>query len=76
MGNILTSISEVAASKANVIEAGLEVCNKIFELVGARGSLSKWGLDRFWRNMRGAFNRFVKHCSVERFLLTVLTKMI
>ncbi|TVY89400.1 Dibenzothiophene desulfurization enzyme C [Lachnellula willkommii] len=43
---------QVAASKANAIEVALEVSSKIFELVGARGSLSKLGFDRFWRNTR------------------------
>ncbi|RDW77974.1 hypothetical protein BP5796_05826 [Coleophoma crateriformis] len=43
---------QVAATKANAIEVALEVSTKIFELVGARGSLSKYGFDRFWRNTR------------------------
>jgi alkylation response protein AidB-like acyl-CoA dehydrogenase len=43
---------EVAASKAQAIEAALETSSKIFELVGAKGSLSQYGFDRFWRNTR------------------------
>ncbi|KAL2793168.1 acyl-CoA dehydrogenase/oxidase [Aspergillus keveii] len=43
---------QVAASKAQAIEAALDTSSKIFELVGARGSLSQYGFDRFWRNTR------------------------
>ncbi|KAL4793133.1 acyl-CoA dehydrogenase/oxidase [Aspergillus venezuelensis] len=43
---------QVAASKAQAIETALEVSSKIFEFVGASGSLSKYGFDRFWRNTR------------------------
>jgi alkylation response protein AidB-like acyl-CoA dehydrogenase len=46
------AIAEVAASKAQAIEAALDTSSKIFELVGARGSLSQYGFDRFWRNTR------------------------
>jgi alkylation response protein AidB-like acyl-CoA dehydrogenase len=49
----LTLISEVVATKFNAIEISLEVGSKIFELTGARSSLGKYGLDRFWRNTRG-----------------------
>ncbi|KAF7557806.1 hypothetical protein G7Z17_g460 [Cylindrodendrum hubeiense] len=43
---------QVAASKATAIETTLRVSTKLFELVGARSSLSKYGFDRFWRNTR------------------------
>jgi alkylation response protein AidB-like acyl-CoA dehydrogenase len=46
---------QVAATKVTAIEISLEVGSKIFELVGARGSLAKWGFDRFLRNTRGLF---------------------
>ncbi|MEC3978764.1 acyl-CoA dehydrogenase family protein [Amycolatopsis sp. H20-H5] len=42
----------VAAAKQRVIETGLEIGTRIFELTGARASASKYGLDRFWRNLR------------------------
>ncbi|GAB3158992.1 monooxygenase [Amycolatopsis stemonae] len=42
----------IAAAKQRVIETGLEIGTKIFELTGARASASKYGLDRFWRNLR------------------------
>ncbi|BCS21627.1 uncharacterized protein APUU_22059A [Aspergillus puulaauensis] len=43
---------QVAASKAQVIETALETATKVFEYVGASGSLSRYGFDRFWRNTR------------------------
>ncbi|KAL4965721.1 acyl-CoA dehydrogenase/oxidase [Aspergillus stella-maris] len=43
---------QVAASKSQAMETALEVSSKIFEFVGASGSLSKYGFDRFWRNTR------------------------
>ncbi|KAJ5902330.1 hypothetical protein N7495_002858 [Penicillium taxi] len=43
---------QVAASKAQIIETALETTSKIFELIGARSSLSIYGFDRFWRNTR------------------------
>lgn len=42
----------IAAAKQRVIETGLEIGTKIFELTGARASAAKYGLDRFWRNLR------------------------
>jgi alkylation response protein AidB-like acyl-CoA dehydrogenase len=42
----------IAAAKQRVIETGLEAGTKIFELTGARASAAKYGLDRFWRNLR------------------------
>lgn len=44
---------EVAASKAIAIEAALEASSKIFEVMGASSSLTKYGFDRFFRNTRG-----------------------
>ncbi|KAL3481041.1 acyl-CoA dehydrogenase/oxidase [Aspergillus californicus] len=43
---------QVAASKAQVIETALETASKVFEYVGASGSLRHYGFDRFWRNTR------------------------
>ncbi|KZB86966.1 acyl-CoA dehydrogenase family protein [Amycolatopsis regifaucium] len=42
----------IAAAKQRVIDTGLEIGTKIFELTGARASATKYGLDRFWRNLR------------------------
>ena len=42
----------IAAAKLRIIEDGLEVATKIFELTGARASASKVGLDIYWRNLR------------------------
>lgn len=43
---------KIAAAKLRIIEDGLEVATKIFELTGARASASSVGLDIFWRNLR------------------------
>ncbi|AUI63943.1 acyl-CoA dehydrogenase family protein [Amycolatopsis sp. BJA-103] len=42
----------IAAAKQRVIDTGLEIGTKVFELTGARASATKFGLDRFWRNLR------------------------
>lgn len=42
----------IAAAKQRAVDTGLEIGTKIFELTGARASASKYGLDRFWRNLR------------------------
>ncbi|WP_020667953.1 acyl-CoA dehydrogenase family protein [Amycolatopsis nigrescens] len=42
----------VAAAKQRIVDTGLEIGTRIFELTGARASASKHGLDRFWRNLR------------------------
>jgi alkylation response protein AidB-like acyl-CoA dehydrogenase len=42
----------IAAAKQRTVDTGLEIATKIFELTGARASASKYGLDRFWRNLR------------------------
>jgi alkylation response protein AidB-like acyl-CoA dehydrogenase len=42
----------VAAAKLRIVEDGLEVTTKIFELTGARASTNSVGLDIFWRNLR------------------------
>jgi alkylation response protein AidB-like acyl-CoA dehydrogenase len=42
----------IAAAKQRAGDTGLEIATKIFELTGARASASKYGLDRFWRNLR------------------------
>lgn len=42
----------VAAAKVRIIEDGLEVATRIFELTGARASANAVGLDIYWRNLR------------------------
>jgi alkylation response protein AidB-like acyl-CoA dehydrogenase len=42
----------IAAAKQRIVDTGLEIGTRIFELTGARASASKYGLDRFWRNLR------------------------
>lgn len=42
----------IAAAKLRIVEDGLEVATKVFELTGARASANSVGLDIFWRNLR------------------------
>lgn len=42
----------VAAGKLRIVDDGLEVATKVYELTGARASASAVGLDIFWRNLR------------------------
>lgn len=42
----------VAAAKINAIKAGLTVTNQIFEVMGARATSSRYGFDRYWRDLR------------------------
>ena len=42
----------IAAAKLRIIEDGLEVATRIYELTGARASSNKVGLDIYWRNLR------------------------
>jgi len=42
----------VAAGKLRIIDDGLEVASKIYELTGARATANTVGLDIFWRNLR------------------------
>lgn len=42
----------VAAGKVRIIEDGLEIASKIYELTGARASANSVGLDIYWRNLR------------------------
>lgn len=46
------AILAVAAARAAADHAALTISNEIFALGGARSSLEKWNLDRFWRNAR------------------------
>ncbi|MUN42693.1 acyl-CoA dehydrogenase family protein [Actinomadura litoris] len=42
----------IAAAKQRIIKEGLEVCTRIFDVMGARSTASRHGFDRFWRNLR------------------------
>ncbi|WP_291044545.1 acyl-CoA dehydrogenase family protein [Herbiconiux sp.] len=42
----------IAAGKLRIVDDGLEVATKVYELTGARASASSVGLDIFWRNLR------------------------
>lgn len=43
---------DVAASKALTTRAGLDVCQRMFEVMGSRATAGSARLDRFWRNVR------------------------
>jgi alkylation response protein AidB-like acyl-CoA dehydrogenase len=43
---------DIAAAKASSTRAGLDVCNRMFEVMGSRATGSSARLDRFWRNIR------------------------
>ncbi|MBG8559446.1 MULTISPECIES: acyl-CoA dehydrogenase family protein [Pseudomonas] len=45
-------ILSVATARAHSDAASLKISSDIFSLLGASASLSKWNLDRFWRNAR------------------------
>jgi alkylation response protein AidB-like acyl-CoA dehydrogenase len=42
----------IAAAKQRIIRDGLDVCSRIFEVMGARSTAAEYGFDRFWRNLR------------------------
>ncbi|WP_194764150.1 acyl-CoA dehydrogenase family protein [Microbacterium sp. UFMG61] len=42
----------IAAGKLRIVDDGLEVATKVYELTGARASASSVGLDIYWRNLR------------------------
>jgi alkylation response protein AidB-like acyl-CoA dehydrogenase len=42
----------VAAAKQRIVDTGLEIATRIFELTGARATANKVGLDIYWRNLR------------------------
>jgi alkylation response protein AidB-like acyl-CoA dehydrogenase len=44
---VAVNIAKVAATKV-----GLDVTNRIFEVMGARSTSAKYGFDRYWRNLR------------------------
>ncbi|MDA3642987.1 acyl-CoA dehydrogenase family protein [Saccharopolyspora indica] len=42
----------IAAAKQRIIDTGLEVSTRIFEVTGARATANSVGLDIYWRNLR------------------------
>jgi alkylation response protein AidB-like acyl-CoA dehydrogenase len=42
----------VATAKAATTQAGLELTSRAFDVMGARATTAKAGMDRFWRNLR------------------------
>lgn len=42
----------ISAAKQRIIRDGLEVCSRIFEVMGARSTAAVYQFDRFWRNLR------------------------
>src|SRR6202046_4336435 len=43
---------ELAASKVTTSKAGLDITNRMFEVMGARAATGPARIDRFWRNLR------------------------
>jgi hypothetical protein len=43
---------EAYAAKVNATHVSLEITSRVFELMGARATASKYGFDRYWRNVR------------------------
>lgn len=52
---------EIATAKVATHKVGLDVTNRIFEVMGARSTSAKYGFDRYWRNLR----TFTLHDPVE-----------
>lgn len=42
----------VASAKVTATDTGLRVSSGIFEVTGSKSTQSKFGLDRFWRDIR------------------------
>jgi alkylation response protein AidB-like acyl-CoA dehydrogenase len=42
----------IATAKVAATRVGLDITNRIFEVMGARATSAKYGFDRYWRNLR------------------------
>jgi alkylation response protein AidB-like acyl-CoA dehydrogenase len=43
---------EAYAAKINATHVSLEITSRVFELMGARATASRYRFDRYWRNVR------------------------
>lgn len=43
---------EITTAKVAATRAGLDICNRLFDVTGARSTHAELGLDRHWRNLR------------------------
>ena len=57
----------IATAKVAATKVGLEIANRIFEVMGARATDNQYGFDRYWRNLR----TFTSHDPVDYKLLTI-----
>lgn len=56
-GSCLTSVERetaiaVAAAKSLATKVGLDFTTRMFEVIGARATASRYGFDRYWRDLR------------------------
>jgi alkylation response protein AidB-like acyl-CoA dehydrogenase len=42
----------IAAAKVSTTRAGLSITTRMFDVMGARATTAKAGIDRYWRNLR------------------------
>ncbi|NMG06009.1 acyl-CoA dehydrogenase family protein [Brasilonema sp. UFV-L1] len=42
----------IATAKVAATRVGLDITNRIFEVMGARATSTRYGFDRYWRNLR------------------------
>jgi alkylation response protein AidB-like acyl-CoA dehydrogenase len=42
----------IATAKVAATKVGLDITSRIFEVMGTRATASKYGFDRYWRNLR------------------------
>lgn len=42
----------IAAAKVAATRVGLDITNRIYEVMGARATSNQYGFDRYWRNLR------------------------
>lgn len=43
---------QIATAKAMTTQVGLEIANRMFEVMGARATSGRYRFDRYWRNLR------------------------
>jgi alkylation response protein AidB-like acyl-CoA dehydrogenase len=57
----------IATAKVAATEVGLDIANRVFQVMGARATASQYGFDRYWRNLR----TFTLHDPVDYKIRTV-----